>query len=76
MAELGQELLIESRRRTLVALRAKKESARGVLQGEMIPCGNYLKCGTLMVVGPRLFRLPYLIQRRELIPPICIASSE
>jgi hypothetical protein len=45
-------------------------------QGEMIPCGSYLKCGTLMVVGPRLFTLLYLIQRRELIPPICIASSE
>jgi hypothetical protein len=36
----------------------------------MIPCGNYLKCGTLMVVGPGLWRIPYLIQRRELIPPI------
>ena len=32
MGDLGPELLIESRRRNLVALRTKKKSARGVLQ--------------------------------------------
>jgi hypothetical protein len=41
-----------------------------------MPCGSYLMRGTLMVVGPGLFRILYLIQRKELIPPICIASSE
>jgi hypothetical protein len=28
-------------------------------QGEIVPCGSYLKCGTLMVVGPGLCRIPY-----------------
>ena len=41
-----------------------------------MPCGSYVNCGTHMVVGPRLFTLPYLIQMREFIPPICIALSE
>ena len=59
MGDLGPELLIESRRRNLVALRTKKESTRGVLQGVVLTCSSYLKCGTLMVVGPGLCRIPY-----------------
>jgi hypothetical protein len=54
------ELLIESRRRNLIALRTTKESARRVLQGEIVPCGSYLKCRTLNVVGRGLCRIPYL----------------
>src|SRR5215212_16341 len=54
------ELLIESRRRNLIALRTTKESARRVLQGEIVPCGSYLKCRTLIVVGRGLCRIPYL----------------
>jgi hypothetical protein len=53
MGDLEPELLIESRRRNLVALRTKRVSAEDVLQArKYIPCGGHLKCGTLMVIGP------------------------
>ena len=42
----------------------------------MIPFYNNLESGTLMVSGSKLCRIPYPIQMRELIPPLCIASSE
>jgi len=61
MGDLGPELLIESRRRNLVALRTKKRVPEVYCkQGEISPCGSNLKCGTLMVVGPGLCRTPYL----------------
>ena len=61
MGDLGPELLIESRQRNLVALRTKKQSTRGgyCKQGEVLTCRSYLKCWTLMVVVPELWRIPY-----------------
>jgi hypothetical protein len=75
--ELGPELLIESRQRNLDALRTNKESARGVWQARRdIILRQLSEVRYAHVCWTGLDRIPYLIQRSELTPPIYIASSE